>query len=124
MPRRTTTSSSSAITSITRSRRRPSARSRQRFPFQRIEALGPSPFHSPRITSHPSGTLAEIDVHRLYAAAKVVVFPSFYEGFGLPVVKALAYGRTLCARESPVLTEVASLPAAWPGDPVSVSVTS
>ncbi|MFL5519292.1 MAG: glycosyltransferase, partial [Gemmatimonadales bacterium] len=78
------------------------------FPFQRIEALGPSPFQSPRITSHPSGTLADLDVHRLYAAAKLVVFPSFYEGFGLPVVKALAYGRTLCARESRVLAEVAA----------------
>ena len=79
------------------------------FPFERIEALGPSPFRSPRVTSHASGTLAAIDVHRLYAAAKLVVFPSFYEGFGLPVVTALAYGRTLCARESAVLTEVASL---------------
>jgi glycosyltransferase involved in cell wall biosynthesis len=78
------------------------------FPFQRIEALGPSPFRSPRIASHPSGSLAESDMHRLYAAAKLVVFPSFYEGFGLPVVTALAYGRTLCARESPVLTEVAA----------------
>ena len=105
---RTTTSSSSAIISITRMSSATVGALASAFPFQRIEALGPSPFRSPRIASHPSGTLAEIDMHRLYAAAKLVVFPSFYEGFGLPVVTALAYGRTLCARESPVLTEVAA----------------
>jgi glycosyltransferase involved in cell wall biosynthesis len=78
------------------------------FPFERIEALGPSPVRSPRITTHTSGNLAELDVHRLYASAKIVVFPSFYEGFGFPVVTALAYGRTLLARESSLLHEVAS----------------
>ena len=63
-------------------------------------------------------------MHRLYAAAKLVVFPSFYEGFGLPVVTALAYGRTLCARESPVLTEVALSAARAAGSSRIVTVTS
>ena len=94
------------------------------FPFQRIEALGPSPFRSPRIASHPSGSLAESDMHRLYAAAKLVVFPSFYEGFGLPVVTALAYGRTLCARESPVLQRWRSSAARAAGSSRIVTVTS
>jgi glycosyltransferase involved in cell wall biosynthesis len=78
------------------------------FPFERLQALGPSPFRSDRITAHASGQLGDINVHRLYAGAKLVVFPSFYEGFGLPVVTALAYGRTLCARESSLLREVSS----------------
>jgi glycosyltransferase involved in cell wall biosynthesis len=78
------------------------------FPFERIEALGPSPVRSPRITTHKSGNLADRDVHRLYASAKIVVFPSFYEGFGFPVVTSLAYGRTLLARESALLHEVAT----------------
>jgi len=78
------------------------------FPFGRIQSLGPSPVRSPRITTHASGNLAEIDVHKLYASAKLVVFPSFYEGFGFPIVTALAYGRTLLARESSLLHEVAS----------------
>jgi glycosyltransferase involved in cell wall biosynthesis len=63
---------------------------------------------SPRVTTHRSGNLAELDVHKLYAGAKMVVFPSFYEGFGFPVVTALAYGRTLLARDSSLLHEVAS----------------
>lgn len=55
----------------------------------------------------------------LYAQAKALIYPSLYEGFGLPVVEALLQG-------CPVLTSnVASLPeAAGPGglliDPTSV----
>jgi glycosyltransferase involved in cell wall biosynthesis len=78
------------------------------FPFARIEALGPSPVRSPHVQTHASGNLGEVDVHRLYASARLAVFPSFYEGFGFPVVTALAYGRTLLARESSLLTEVAA----------------
>ena len=78
------------------------------FPFERIQVLGPSPVRSPQITTHASGNLAELDVHRLYASAKLVVFPSFYEGFGFPIVTALAYGRTLFARDSSLLHEVAA----------------
>jgi glycosyltransferase involved in cell wall biosynthesis len=78
------------------------------FPFERIEVLGPSPVRSSRIRTHTSGNLADVDVHQLYASAKMVVFPSFYEGFGFPVVTALAYGQTMLARESSLLREVAA----------------
>ena len=60
------------------------------------------------MTAHESGKLDDAHVHQLYAGARLVVFPSFYEGFGLPVVTALAYGRTLFARESSLLGEIAS----------------
>jgi glycosyltransferase involved in cell wall biosynthesis len=39
----------------------------------------------------------------------VVVFPSYYEGFGLPVIKALAYGRPVVLRSSPLWRELAGL---------------
>ena len=42
----------------------------------------------------------------LYATAEIVVFPSFYEGFGLPLVNALAYGRTVVARDSALVREI------------------
>ena len=45
----------------------------------------------------------------LYANAEIVVFPSFYEGFGLPIVNALAYGRTVVARDSALVREIGGL---------------
>lgn len=43
----------------------------------------------------------------LYAAAELVALPSFYEGFGLPAIEALAAGAPLVASDLPVLREVA-----------------
>lgn len=78
------------------------------FPYQRIVALGPATVASPRVTVLESGTLSDFDIHRLYAGARLVVFPSFYEGFGLPIITTLAYGRTLLARRSTLLEEIAA----------------
>jgi alpha-1,3-rhamnosyl/mannosyltransferase len=43
----------------------------------------------------------------LYAGAELVALPSFYEGFGLPAIEALAAGAPLVASDLPVLREVA-----------------
>jgi len=76
------------------------------FPYQPIVALGPAPALTPRVTVLESGTLPEVDVHRLYAGARAVVFPSFYEGFGFPILTTLAYGRTVFARRSALIDEI------------------
>ena len=50
------------------------------------------------------GRVSTEDLVRLYCIAKMFVFPSFYEGFGLPVIEAMACG-------CPVITSsVSSLP--------------
>lgn len=50
------------------------------------------------------GFVPEADLPELYAGAEVFVFPSIYEGFGLPVVEAMSYG-------VPVVTSnISSLP--------------
>jgi glycosyltransferase involved in cell wall biosynthesis len=43
------------------------------------------------------------------ARARVVVYPSHYEGFGLPVVDALALGKPVIVLESAVNRELAGL---------------
>ena len=78
------------------------------FPYQSFVALGPPLTITPRVKMLQSGTLSDAEIHRLYANARIVVFPSFYEGFGFPVVTTLAYGGTLVARGSTLLEEIAA----------------
>lgn len=49
------------------------------------------------------------DLRALYAGAGAFVFPSLAEGFGLPVVEALASGLPVIASDLPVLREVGGL---------------
>jgi glycosyltransferase involved in cell wall biosynthesis len=77
------------------------------FPYQPITALGPADATSPFITARQSGSLSESEIQGMYAGADYVVYPSFYEGFGFPIVTALARGRTVLARRSALLDELA-----------------
>jgi glycosyltransferase involved in cell wall biosynthesis len=79
------------------------------FPYQRIQAMGAKgqPHHN--VTVLQSGRLPAAEIDRLIATARVVVFPSHYEGFGLPVVKALSYGRTVVVRSSALWHEIAGM---------------
>ena len=56
---------------------------------------------------HFLGFVSEIRLRELYAYASVVVFPSLYEGFGLPVLEAFHYGVPLIASHTPAVAEVA-----------------
>ncbi|MDH3404627.1 MAG: glycosyltransferase family 4 protein [Acidobacteriota bacterium] len=53
------------------------------------------------------GYVAEGELAALYRAATLVVFPTRYEGFGLPAVEAQLAGAPLVASDLPVLREVA-----------------
>jgi glycosyltransferase involved in cell wall biosynthesis len=52
------------------------------------------------------GYLAEDDLTRLVAGAAALAFPSWYEGFGLPALEALACGTPVVASDLPALREV------------------
>jgi glycosyltransferase involved in cell wall biosynthesis len=78
------------------------------FPFNRIVAVGTEKAPAPNVVAIPSGEIEQLKIHRLIASAKVIVFPSYYEGFGLPVVEGLAYGRPVLVRSSPLWTEIAA----------------
>src|SRR5262249_5438286 len=73
------------------------------FPFRNLVSLGPRLPARPHLRVYRSGSLSDEEVSRLYTDAALVVFPSFYEGFGFPVVTALAHGKTLIARGSELL---------------------
>jgi glycosyltransferase involved in cell wall biosynthesis len=52
------------------------------------------------------------EVHRLYAGAAAVVFPTTFEGFGLPVLEAVQAGRKVVTSRLPLFDEIGVPPAA------------
>ena len=52
------------------------------------------------------GRVASERMPLLYAASDAVVYPSFYEGFGLPPLEAMAVGTPVIASTAPCLPEV------------------
>lgn len=53
-----------------------------------------------------TGYVGEMELVRLYKSASMLVLPSRYEGFGLPVVEAMATGTPVICSDIPVLREV------------------
>jgi glycosyltransferase involved in cell wall biosynthesis len=62
------------------------------------------------------GYVAKDELVRLYQSAACLVFPSRYEGFGLPVVEAMACGTPVVAAPEPALREVAGDAAIFADD--------
>lgn len=67
-----------------------------------------------------AGRVAEEDLPSLYRGAIALVFPSLYEGFGLPVIEAMACGTPVLTSNTTSLPEVAG-DAALLVDPLSVN---
>jgi len=54
-----------------------------------------------------TGYMADQELAALYSGARVFVYPSFYEGFGLPVLEAMACGCPVVCANTASLPEVA-----------------
>ena len=54
------------------------------------------------------GPIPERDLPALYSAATLFIFPSLYEGFGLPVLEAMSSGTPVACANTPGLTEIAA----------------
>ena len=81
---------------------------RARWPLTPLTVLGPVLGEVAGVTWVRSGAVPAAELAALYALAEIVVFPSLYEGFGLPIMHALAHGRAVMAIDSPVFRELAS----------------
>lgn len=66
-----------------------------------------------------TGYLSGVELAALYSMAKIFIFPSLYEGFGLPVLEAMACGVPVIASDASSLPEVTS-DAALKVNPLSV----
>lgn len=53
-----------------------------------------------------SGVIPDDQMNDLFARASVVVLPSYYEGFGLSLLNALALGKPIVARDLPPTREI------------------
>ena len=92
-------------------------RVRGTHPDLRLVVVGPGPGTrgSPSPTPYPGGThdwivpveaLRDDDLRELYALSRAFLFPSLYEGFGLPPLEAYACGARVLASRRTALPEV------------------
>jgi glycosyltransferase involved in cell wall biosynthesis len=56
---------------------------------------------------HFTGFVSDEELHRLYGACDLFIYPSFYEGFGLPILEAMACGRAVACSNTSAMVEVA-----------------
>lgn len=71
-----------------------------------------------------TGYLSDDDLSLMMMNAKSLVFPSLYEGFGLPVVEAMAAGVPVACSKASALPEIAAPAAVFfsPSDPVDIAL--
>ena len=62
---------------------------------------------SPEPGLHLAGLTPEEELPELYSGALVCLYPSYYEGFGLPVLEAMQCGAAVIASRDPAISEVA-----------------
>ncbi len=62
---------------------------------------------SARARIHFAGFVADDDLPVLYSLARIFAYPSFYEGFGIPVLEAMACGAPVVTADNSSLPEVA-----------------
>lgn len=60
---------------------------------------------------HFTGWVSDDDLRYFYGACDAFVFPSFYEGFGLPILEAMACGRAVACSNTTAMPEVANASA-------------
>jgi glycosyltransferase involved in cell wall biosynthesis len=60
---------------------------------------------------HFTGFVSDQELLQLYGGCDTFVFPSFYEGFGIPILEAMACGRAVACSNTSAMPEVANAAA-------------
>lgn len=68
-----------------------------------------------------TGHISDDELSVLYAQADLLVYPSRYEGFGIPLVEAMTFGLPIVASGTPASKEVAGDAALYYDDPLDVT---
>lgn len=77
------------------------------FPFHQIVVIGTEQGQNfSNVTYIKSGEVPDSLMESYYAKARFIVFPSHYEGFGFPMVKAVAYKKRVIVRKSSLVLEI------------------
>lgn len=79
------------------------------FPTLKIVKIGGGNFDSDSVVKLDSGNLPEHELIKYMSEAELVIYPSCYEGFGLPVVESLLLNKPTLVQESDLWNEMASL---------------
>jgi glycosyltransferase involved in cell wall biosynthesis len=79
---------------------------RAHFPALKLAVFGSPSADQNDVIQFPSGKLSSGEVASIFANARAVVYPSHYEGFGLPIMHALANEKRIFARDLPVYHEL------------------
>jgi glycosyltransferase involved in cell wall biosynthesis len=85
---------------------------------QHLVIVGKETWHSPAIRAaarkssvgariHFTGFVPDEELRQLYGACDLFVYPSFYEGFGLPILEAMASARAVACSNTSGMPEVA-----------------
>ena len=85
-------------------------RLRKQYPIDLILAgrrRADFPELAPEPGLHVPGLIAENELPKLYSGALACLYPSYYEGFGLPVLEAMQCGAPVIASNDRAISEVA-----------------
>ena len=74
--------------------------------FPRVVVMGKEILGDDRVIGFKSGALKQSTIDTLYKNAALVLFPSHYEGFGIPIIRALSAKVPVIARNIPVFVEI------------------
>jgi glycosyltransferase involved in cell wall biosynthesis len=96
-------------------------RARPELPHHLVFA-GKETWHAPQLREavrqskvsgrvHFTGFVEDAELVQLYNACDLFVYPSFYEGFGLPILEAMACGRAVACSNTTAMPEVAQAAA-------------